>query len=340
LRNGASLKKERKVPSVGKFKRRSLNKHRRDINMHKRAVLKKILLAVAILFTFCRPVFAAEKLTQIAENVYAYVDTKNSSKDNSFGANAGIIIGKNGILVVDTLISSKEAKRFFRDIKAVSCKPIKYVVNTHYHLDHSFGNYEFARRGVVIIVQENAKNDMENTAEETLKNIGVFGLTTDDMKGTKLAYPVLAYGDKMEIDLGDQKIVLIHSRHSHTEGDTLVYLPDKKVLFTGDVLFTNYHPFLGEGNIEEWVKELDDIKSMDVEKIIPGHGPLSTKKDVDDMKAYILMFDQKARELASSSGNVQEIVAAIQKYLPQRPEGAWIITANIQIKYLKKTAPK
>ena len=120
------------------------------------------------------------------------------------------------------------------------------------------------------------------------------------------------------------------------DGDTLVYLPDKKVLFAGDILFTNYHPFLGEGNIEEWAKELDDIKSMDVEKIIPGHGPLSGKQDLEDMKEYLLMFDQKAKELASSSDDVQKIVTAIQSVLPQRPEGAWLIAPNIQMKYLKK----
>ena len=86
----------------------------------------------------------------------------------------------------------------------------------------------------------------------------------------------------------------------------------------------------------EWAKELDDIKLMDVEKIIPGHGPLSGKKDLDDMKEYILIFDQKAKELASQSDDVQKIVTAIQSVLPQRPEGAWIIAPNIQMKYLKK----
>jgi glyoxylase-like metal-dependent hydrolase (beta-lactamase superfamily II) len=264
------------------------------------------------------------------------VGTKNSSKNNSFGANAGIIIGKDGIVVVDTMISAKEAKRFIRDIRTISRKPIRYVVNTHYHLDHVFGNSEFAKIGAVVIAQENARKAMENSARETLKNIGEYGLTPEDMKGTTLAYPVLTYGDRMTINIGGQQIELIHARHSHTDGDTLVYLPGRKVLFAGDILFTNYHPFLGEGNIEEWAKELDDIKSMDVEKIIPGHGPLSGKNDLDDMKEYILTFDQKAKELASQSDDVQKIVTAIQSVLPQRPEGVWLIAPNIQMKYLKK----
>ena len=299
-------------------------------------ISEKLLVLVLLLFTFCDRAAAAGKLTQIAENVYAYVDTKNSSKNSSFGANAGIIIGKEGIVVVDTLISAKEAKRFIRDIRAISRKPIKYVINTHYHLDHAFGNSEFAKLGAVIIAQENAGKAMENSASETLKHIGDYGLTPDDMKGTTPAYPVLSYGDRMTINTGGQQIVLIHARHSHTDGDTLVYLPDKKVLFAGDILFTDYHPFLGEGNIEGWAKELDEIKSMDVEKIIPGHGPLSGKKDIEDMKVYILMFDQKAKELASQTDDVKKIAAAIQSALPQRAEGIWLITPNIQMKYLKK----
>jgi cyclase len=295
-----------------------------------------LLVLVVVLFALCDYAFAAEKLTKIADNVYAYVGTKNSANNNSFGANAGIIIGRNGIVVVDTMISAKEAKRFIRDIRTISFKPIRYVVNTHYHFDHVFGNSEFAKLGAVVIAQENVKKVMENSASETLKNIGKYGLTPKDMKGTTLAYPVLTYGDRMTIDIGGQQIELIHARQSHTDGDTLVYLPGKKVLFAGDILFTNYHPFLGEGNIEEWAKELDDIKSMDVEKIIPGHGPLSGKNDLDDIKKYILMFDKKAKELASQSDDVQKIVTAIRSVLPQRPEGMWLIAPNIQMKYLKK----
>lgn len=299
-------------------------------------VTGKLLMWALVLLTIIDRVSAADKLTPVAENVYAYVDTKAASPKNSFGVNAGVIIGKDGIVVVDTMISAKEAKRFIKDIRAISRKPIKYVVNTHYHLDHAFGNSEFAKVGAVIVAQENAQKAMENTAKETLGNMKEYGLTPKDMQGTSVVYPVLTYGNRMTIDIGGQQIELIHARHSHTDGDTLVYLPGKKVLFTGDILFTNYHPFLGEGNIEEWVKQLDDIKSMDVEKIIPGHGPLSQKNDLDDMKKYIMLFDQKAKELASQSDDLQKIITAMQSALPQRPEGVWLIAPNIQMKYLKK----
>jgi len=299
-------------------------------------VMGNALVLTFMLFIIVDSASAVEKLTQIADDVYAYVDTKNSAPGNSFGANAGIIIGKDGIVVVDTLISAKEAKRFIRDIRKISRKPIRYVVNTHYHLDHVFGNSEFAKLGAVIVAQENALKAIEHGAKETLKNIRSYGLTAKDMEGTKIVYPALTFGNKMTIDIGGQRIELIHLRHAHTDGDALVYLPGKKILFTGDVLFTDYHPFVGEGNIEEWAKELDEIKAMDVEKIIPGHGPLSGKRDLDEMKEYIVKFDQKAKELVAQSENAQEIATAIRNAMPKRSENAGLIIGNIQSKYLKK----
>lgn len=296
----------------------------------------RLLLSALVLCSLSGQAVAAEKLTRIAENVYAYVDTKNGTGKNSFGANAGIIVGRDGIVVVDTMISAREARRFLRDIRAVSRKPIRYVVNTHYHLDHVFGNSEFARAGAVIVAQENAKKAMEQSAAETLKKIDHFGLTPAEMRGTVPAYPALAYGERMIIDLGDQRVELIHAPHSHTDGDTLVYLADKKVLFAGDILFTGYHPFLGEGDIPGWARELDAIKAMDVEKIVPGHGPLSGKQDLEAMKEYILLFDQKATEFAARSDDAKEIAAATKAAVPERPEGAMLIPMNIETKYLRK----
>ena len=300
------------------------------------AAPSKILLFCVVWSVFGGSALAADKLTRIADNVFAYVDTKQSSKDNSFGANAGIIIGSDGIAVVDTLVSAKEAKRFIKAIKAMSKKPIKYVINTHYHLDHVFGNAEFVKLGAVVIAQENDKQAMTKNAEATLKNIDQYGLTPEDMKGTTVAYPVLSYGDRMTIDLGGQLIELHHARPSHTDGDTLVYLPDKKVLFAGDILFTDYHPFLAEGNIEGWCGELDDLQAMDVEVIIPGHGPLSGKKDLADMKQYLLQFDQHAKALTTQGTDPQALAAEMLKTLPPRAESAWLINANLKMKYLKK----
>lgn len=293
-----------------------------------------------VIFSLCAlfspGVYAADGLTKIADNVYSYVDIKAASPQNSFGANAGIIIGKDGIIVVDTLISAKEATRFIQDIRKISDKPIKYVINTHYHLDHSFGNSGFERMGTVIISHAADKANLMSSGEATLKNAKAYGLTEDDMAGTKIAYPVLSFTDSLQIDLGDQKVDLIYTGPSHTGGSILVYLSDKKVLFAGDILFTGYHPFIADGDIEGWLKTLDTIMALDILTIIPGHGPVSRKQDVRDMKDYLIAFDKKAKELTSRSQDIEYIVSEMKKTLPHRNELDFAIQSNIQMKYLKK----
>lgn len=307
--------------------------------MRKGISKKVVILWILALFVFSLTVlpeaFALEGLRKIADNVYAYADIKGGSPANSFGANAGIVVGKDNILVIDTLISAKEAKRFIKDIRAISDKPIKYVVNTHSHLDHTFGNSEFEKLGAVIISHANCKKNMEKNAEGTLKNIKAFGLTEKDMEGTKIAYPALTFQDRIEIDLGGQKVELSYAGASHTDDSILVYVHDKQVLFTGDILFTEYHPFIADGSVGEWINVLDYIRTLDFKKVIPGHGPISGRHDLLEMKEYLVSFDKKATELSSKSKDADKIAGEIMKELPERPEGQGLIKSNIQMKYLK-----
>jgi len=168
-------------------------------------ILSILIFAVAGSIILGHKALAQQALTKIADDVYSYVDVKNSSPANSFGANAGIIIGKDGIVVIDTLVSSKEAKRFIKDIRAVSDKPIKYVINTHYHLDHTFGNSEFVKLGATVVSHKICKNNLKDRGEGALQNSKDYGLTEEDMEGTEIVYPVLNFQDRMEIDAGNQE---------------------------------------------------------------------------------------------------------------------------------------
>jgi cyclase len=277
---------------------------------------------------------AGQGLTKLADNVYSYVDVKNASPANSFAANAGIVIGRDSILVVDTLISAKEARRFIADIGKVSDMPIKYVVDTHYHLDHAFGNCEFASLGAAIISQENDRKNLGVKGEAALKNAKVYGLSDEDLAGTVITLPTITFSERMTIDLGGETAELIFVGPSHSEGSALVWLPRRKILFTGDILFTDFHPFMGDGDVAGWVKCLDFILSLDAETIIPGHGPLSAKKDIAEMKAYIQLFDRKARELAAKTNDVDFIAAELKKLLPVKSQGEWMIAYNLKMKYM------
>ena len=295
------------------------------------------LFVVCSLFVFVIHMAHAEDgLVRITDNVYSYVDIEDTSAANSFGANAGIIIGKKGIAVIDTLVSAKEAKGFLQDIRKISDKPILYVINTHYHLDHSFGNAVFSKLGAAIVAHKNCSDEMRLKAADGLAGAKNYGLSPEDMAGTEIAYPDITFTGGMRLDLGGVEVELIYFKPSHSKGSILVHVPTEKTVFAGDILFTDFHPYMADGDITGWRQTLDFLASLEADKIIPGHGPLSGKKDVADMKAYITAFDKKANELTKrGSGKLENIVIEMKKNLPVKKRGEWIIGANIQGRYLK-----
>ena len=298
--------------------------------------MKKTCALLLVLVSLLCSQNAFAELTKLADNVYAYVGQQDASPSHSFAANAGIVIGRDGVLVVDTLISATEGERFLADIRKVTTLPIKYVVNTHTHLDHAFGNCVFARLGATIISQTADRTTLQRTGAETLKGIAAFGLKPEEMVGTQIVLPTFTFSDRMQIDLGGESVELIHFAPSHTEGSMVVSIPAHKILFAGDILFTDFHPFLADGDIAGWTRTIDALQAMDVEKIVPGHGPLSSKKDLTEMKAYLQLFDRKARELAANSRDVEAIAAQLQQLLPQRSMAAWMIAFNVKSKYVAK----
>jgi glyoxylase-like metal-dependent hydrolase (beta-lactamase superfamily II) len=298
--------------------------------------MKKMIMLALTFATLLFTQTAFAELTKIADNVYSYIGSKDASPTNSFAANAGIVIGKDGVLVVDTLISAKEGERFLADIRKVTNKPIKYVVNTHTHLDHALGNCVFARLGASVISHTSDRKLMERVGADTLKNIGNYGLKPEDMIDTEIALPSLYFSDRLTIDLGDETVELIRTAPSHTEGSVVVSVPTKKLIFSGDILFTDFHPFLADGDFSGWAKTLDTLLAMDVDKIIPGHGPLSGKKDLKEMKEYLALFDSKARELAASSQDADAIAAQLKQILPKRAMAEWMIAYNVKSRYLGK----
>lgn len=284
---------------------------------------------------------AAPGLRKISEHVYAYVDVRNASPaGNSFGANAGLIVGNNAALVIDTLASAKEADRFLADIRKVTDKPVKYVVNTHYHLDHAWGNCQFVKLGAVVISHENTLAHMAEAAK-SLDHPEQLGLTARDLDGTKLRGPAIVFKDSMTIDLGDVAVKLYYPGPTHTDDSITAYVPQDKVLFTGDILFTRYHPFLAEGDLANWQKVLTDLEQTPAAKIIPGHGPISSRADLEEMRTYLIEFDAHAQALCEGkrADDSQTIARELIKRLPdqQRTEMPILVEFNLKFRYLAPT---
>jgi glyoxylase-like metal-dependent hydrolase (beta-lactamase superfamily II) len=297
-------------------------------------------LCMCILLLPVSNVWAGDGLKKITDGVYAYLNIKSGSPDNRFGANAGIVIGDKGVLVVDTLTSAKEAEKFLKDIRKITQKPIRYVVNTHYHLDHAFGNCVFMDKGAVIIAHSACRRNMLRTQEKALEMAKTYGMDDEALAGTRIVVPDRAFERSLELDLGNRIVQLSHSgQHSHTDGSIIVSIPNQKIVFAGDILFTDFHPFMGEGDLVGWYKALDDLMALGADKIIPGHGPLSGAKDVQAMKAYLAAFDVNAKKLCSASTDIEKITSEMTKVLPVKSDGEFIVRANLQMRYMPP-APK
>ena len=282
---------------------------------------------------------ASDGLSLISDGVYSYVDVAGGSPTNRFGANAGVVVGNDAVLVVDTLTSAKEAVILLEDIRKVTAKPIRYVVNTHYHLDHAFGNCVFADKGAAIISHINCRKRVQQTKDKSLEMAKSFGMDDDALQGTRIIIPDMAFERTLELDLGGRVVRLMYSGHaSHTAGSIIVWVPQQKVVFAGDILFTDCHPYLAEGDLAGWAKNLAFLEALHAEKIIPGHGPLSGRQDLLDMKAYLAAFDRNAKSLCATSQDVEKITAEMLKRLPQRKYGQFLVSANIQGRYLKPVA--
>ncbi|MEN6494408.1 MAG: MBL fold metallo-hydrolase [Thermoguttaceae bacterium] len=302
-------------------------------------------IAIVVLLLTCSLAAAGEgrKQQKVSEHVWAYTDVSPMTTANSFGANAGVVVGSKGAMVVDTLISAKEGKRLLADVREVTRLPILWVVNTHYHLDHAWGNCVFEAEGARIVATSPAPKLLAERGAYYLAHADQRGLNREDLEGTTLAPATVTFSGTMSIDLGGIAVELRSLPHGHCPDNLLVWVPQDKVLFSGDLLFVGSHPFIGEGDVKGWLIGLDVMAAIGAEKIVPGHGRLAGPKDIAEMRAYLTSFDENATRLAQ--GKTQEDAAKLaeelQRVLPAqgRDQLVPMIEYNLRMKYLPQEKP-
>ena len=240
-------------------------------------------------------------LQEIAPNVFAYLH----SPVGSHICNSGFIVGDEGVMVVDAMMVASMVRPYIEEIRKVTSKPIKYLVNTHHHVDHALGNQFYLPAEVV----------SHRGCREALisRGVNVESLSQgwpqyrDDWAQTRLTPASITYEDKMVVHLGDRVIELLHPGPAHTYGDTLVYLPKEKVLFTGDVAFHYLTPLARDGHISNWIRVGNRIlKHLDVTTLMPGHGPVTGKEVVSTTLRYLRLIKRTSRSYFQRGASVEE----------------------------------
>lgn len=252
---------------------------------------------------------------KIGDGVYAAV----SGDGSKAGSNAGFIVGSNGVLVVDTFLDIAPAKELLAEIRKVTDLPIRFVVNTHYHLDHTGGNAVFAQAGATIVAQRNLRGWLRT---ENLKFFGTNPKPADKARVEALVPPDLVYTDAIDIYLGS-RLVQVRYMLGHTGGDSVVAVPDANVVFAGDLVWHKHLPNLIDATTDAWVKTLDNLlQQHSSATFVSGHGDIATAQDVRDFHDY-LVFLRDAVAKAQASGKAgQQVVDAV---LPQLQDkyGSW-----------------
>src|ERR1051326_5258548 len=215
---------------------------------------KIVVFILAVLasssFAFCAdtPDFTVKK---IGEGIYAAIGADGGRA----GSNAGFIVGSNGVLVVDTFLSVEPARALLAEIRRVPNLPVRFVVNTHYHLDHTGGNAVFAEAGAVIIAQKNLRGWLRT---ENLKFFGPNPKPEQKTMVESLALPDETYTDAVDLYLG-ARLIQVRYMLGHTGGDSVVIVPDANVVFGGDLVWQKHLPNTIDATTSDWVKTLEKL---------------------------------------------------------------------------------
>ena len=224
----------------------------------------------------------------VTENVFAETHIR--------GCNPGYVVTSEGVVVIDTPQLPTYAVKMRQEVEKRG--PIRYLINTEHHVDHIVGNYYFNGAGIVISHIEVHKEFMVAYPEINPYEYAKEAVSMDDPEGESIfpdeeTYfancnkPTITFEGDMSIRLGDHTFELI-STPGHTPGQIAVFIPEEKVVFTGDTIFNQCQTWLYASDVDGWLESLEVLKALDAEYIVPGHGPVCTKKEIDVQKAFLL----------------------------------------------------
>jgi cyclase len=243
---------------------------------------------------------------QLAPGVYALVSNK-LAVDNS-----GFVVGERGVLVIDAHINGAMARQIQAAVRKVTDKPILYLVNTNFHGDHTFGNYAFPPETRIIAHRKTAER-MRRFEQEKQFLMQTVEHDPAVFADVKLRLPDQLFDEHLKLDLGGRVVELYHWGPGNTPGDTVVYVPEAKVAWTGNlVLGEGTIPFLIEGGASDYRQTIARFaRAVEVKTIVPGHGPLTTSAILDRYLRYLGELTESVRQATRAGQSLEEALASI-----------------------------
>jgi len=299
-------------------------------------MLKNFFIFI-LFFLFSSLIIAENKIKplnvkKIADGVYVhYGKHENIYEGSNIGdiANLGFIIGDESIAVIDTGGSHQVGEALKLAIKKISKKPIKYVINTHVHQDHIFGNTAFISDETIIYGHFNLKKALQERGSQYIRQVSEAG---DKVKGTRIIFPhriiaetspdqVKKLSNEITIDLGNRKLLLTSHPTAHTYSDATVFDLKTKTFFVGDLVSDERAPTM-DGLVKNWIKVLNEIEKVDFKIMVPGHGKI--QKDNTALKktrTYLQVLYDDVIDALKKDMPAEKVI----KIAAQTEKGKWIL---------------
>ncbi len=265
--------------------------------------------------------FASQADLEVKKTTFAQLSRHCWAYTAEGDPNTGVIIGDDAVLICDALATPVMAQDLIAEIRKVSDKPIKYVVLSHYHAVRVLGASGYkdagmqeiiASQGTYEMIVERGAQDMQSEYERFPRLFNAF----DSIPG--LTWPTLIFQEQLTLYLSGLEVKIMHVGPGHTNGDTIVWVPSEKVLFSGDLMEADAACYTGDAQLEEWPATLDALAALKPEKIVPGRGPaLDTPERVAAGLAYTRDFVgtllSSAREAVAQGMNLKQAMAHCRK---------------------------
>lgn len=307
-------------------------------------------------------------LTQVGDGIFAYLQV------GSWGySNAGLVESRGSTLLVDTLYDLTLTQRMLNEMQRIAPR-IDSVVNTHANGDHCWGNQlvDDAR----VIASRAAAEEMKllppklmhnlvqlsrallkagPALERPLRLLGRLGVRRAealadaasllverfgpfDFGGISLRLPDTTFDGRFVLQVGDKEVHLIEVGPAHTRGDVIVYVPQDRVVYTGDILFVDSHPVVWDGPIDNWIRACDTLLGLDVDVVVPGHGPLTTKQGVQQTKSYWQRVKAVVAETEAAGVSPEHAVEHLLREHPWNEGERAVVNVDTAVRELRRTS--